>query len=142
MKDIKDHRANVLEFLKRHTLAVIATTHPNGTPAAAVIDFSVRDEMEIVFDTFSHTRKYGNLIRNPAVAFVIGWDENVTVQFEGLAEPVPDIDVARYQRDHLERVPEEREFIERGAIIFRVRPRWIRYSDFTSDPATIFELTF
>jgi len=142
MADLRQDRAVVLEFLKRHKLATIATVHPNGTPEAAAIDFSVRDDLEIVFDTFDDTRKYSNLTQNPAAAFVIGWDSNITVQYEGHAEPVPAIDVARYQRYHIEHVPEEREFIERGAIVFRVRPHWIRYSDFTSDPPYIVELTF
>lgn len=142
MADVRHHHVVVLEFLKSHKVAVIATTHANGSPEAAVIDFSVRDDLEIVFDTFNNTRKYENLLHNPAAAFVVGWDGNITIQYEGRAEPVPENDVPRYQREHTERVPEEREFIARGAIIFRVRPRWIRYSDFTSDPPTIVELTF
>lgn len=142
MADVKNHRAVVLKFLKHHTLAVVATTHPNGTPEAAVVDFSVRDDLEIVFDTFDKTRKYENLLQNPAVAFVVGWESNITVQYEGRAQLVQASDVARYQRDHIEHVPEEREFIERGAILFKVRPQWIRYSDFTSDPPTIVELAF
>lgn len=142
MADVQHYHAVVLEFLKRHTLAVIATTHPNGTPEAAVIDFSARDDLEIVFDTFSNTRKYANFVQNPAAAIVVGWDSNITVQYEGLAEPVAANDVVRYQRDHIDRIPEEGDFIERGAIIFRIRPRWIRYSDFTSDPPTVVELIF
>lgn len=142
MGETRDPRAVILAFLRQHTLAVIATTHPNSTPEAAVIDFSVRDDLEIVFDTFSDTRKYANLIQNSAVALVVGWDNNITVQLEGLAEPVPAADVDRYQRDHVEHVPEEREFIEKGAVIFRVRPRWIRYSNFAGGESSTVVLTF
>ncbi|RYG85124.1 MAG: pyridoxamine 5'-phosphate oxidase family protein, partial [Alphaproteobacteria bacterium] len=49
-----DHHAKhiILEFLKKHTLAVIATCHTDGTPEAATIDFAARDNLEIVFSTF------------------------------------------------------------------------------------------
>ncbi|NRQ15265.1 hypothetical protein BHMPCIPO_02513 [Ensifer sesbaniae] len=62
----------ILEFLRKHTLAVIATCHRNGTPEAATIDFSVRDNLEIVFDTFKDTRKFDNFAERPGVAFVVG----------------------------------------------------------------------
>ena len=132
----------ILEFLKKHTLAVIATTHLDGAPEAAAIDFSVRDNLELVFDTFKETRKYANLLNKGSVAFVIGWDENITVQYEGDAIAVPISDVAQYQKEHIEKVPFERQFIEKGAIMFKVIPRWIRYSDFTKDPIECMEIRF
>lgn len=140
MSDIESKRM-ILEFLKGHTLAVIATSNRNGTPQAAVIDFSVRDTLEIVFDTFEDTRKFANLSTSARVAFVVGWDNNITVQYEGDASRVPVQDIERYQEDHLASVPAEREFIEKGAVVFKVDPRWIRYSDFTKDPPEIIEVT-
>ena len=138
-----DHkRRTILAFMRRHTLAVIATCHRDGTPEAATIDFSVRDNLEIVFDTFPDTRKFRNLADRPAVAFVVGWDDNLTVQYEGEATRVPDADVDRYQEDHLRSVPAEREFVERGAVLFKTKPRWIRFSDFNQEPPELIEMTF
>lgn len=141
MSDIQPRRM-ILDFLKGHTLAVIATSNRDGTPQAAAIDFSVRDTLEIVFDTFEHTRKFANLSTSARVAFVVGWDDNITVQYEGEASRVPARDIERYQEEHLAHVPAEREFVEKGAVVFKVDPRWIRYSDFTKDPPEIVEVNF
>lgn len=141
MNDIQAKRI-ILEFLRGHTLAVVATSNRDGRPQAAAIDFSVRDTLEIVFDTFEHTRKFLNLSTSSHVAFVVGWDNNITVQYEGDASRVPARDIERYQEEHLASVPAEREFVEKGAVIFKVDPRWIRYSDFTKDPPDIIEVSF
>lgn len=141
---VDDDRAKrkILEFLRKHNLAVIATCHPNGAPEAATIDFAVRDDLEIVFSTFKDTRKFSNLGERPGVAFVVGWDDNVTVQFEGEAVRVPTADVARYEKAFLDMVPAEREFIERGAVLFKATPRWIRYSDFNKEPPELIEIRY
>ncbi|MFB2553705.1 pyridoxamine 5'-phosphate oxidase family protein [Ensifer soli] len=139
----EDHTKHmILEFLRKHTLAVIATCHRNGTPAAAAIDFSVRDDFEIVFDTFKDTRKFSNLAERSSVAFVVGWDDNITVQYEGEATRVPAVDIAQYQEAHLNCVPAEREFLERGAVMFKATPRWLRYSDFNKEPPELVEIHF
>lgn len=133
-------RHMILEFLRQHTLAVIATCGRDGRPEAAAIDFSVRDDLEIVFDTFEHTRKFANLLVQSRVALVVGWDDNITVQYEGDATRVPAADLERYQEAHVTSVPAEREFVEKGAVVFRVEPRWIRYSDYTRNPPEVIEL--
>lgn len=138
--DEDNQKRMIVEFLRKHSLAVIATCHRNGTPQAATVDFSVRDNLEIVFDTFKETRKFGNLAERPGVAFVVGWDDNITVQYEGEATPVAAADIERYQEAHLDSVPAEREFIERGAVMFKATPRWIRYSDFNKEPAELIEI--
>ena len=139
----EDHTKHmILEFLKKHTLAVIATCHRNGKPEAATIDFSVRDDLEIVFSTFKDTRKFNNLTERPGVAFVVGWDDNITVQYEGEATKVPAADVAQYQDAFLNNVPADRVFIERGAVMFKATPRWIRYSDFNKEPPELISIQF
>lgn len=132
----------ILEFLSKHILAVIATCHRDGTPEAATIDFSVRDNLEIVFSTFKQTRKFNNLAERPGVAFVVGWDDNITVQYEGEATRIPAEDIQQYQEAFLNSVPAEREFIERGAVMFKATPRWIRYSDFNKEPPELVEIQF
>jgi uncharacterized pyridoxamine 5'-phosphate oxidase family protein len=141
MDDIQSKRM-ILEFLRKHLLAVIATSHRNGTPEAAAIDFSVRDNLEIVFDTFEHTRKFANISEQSSVALVVGWDDNISVQYEGDAMKVSASDIERYQEAHLKSVPVEREFVEKGAVMFRVNPRWTRYSDFTKEPPEVIEVHF
>lgn len=138
-----DHKKRmILEFLRKHILAVIATCHRNGTPEAATIDFSVLDNLEIVFSSFKETRKFSNLAERPGVAFVVGWDDNITVQYEGEATKVPAADIEQYQEAFLNSVPADREFIERGAVMFKATPRWIRYSDFNKEPPELIQIQF
>ncbi len=137
-----DKKQLILEFLKKHTLGVIATVYSDGTPEAAAIDFSVRDNLEIVFDTFKETRKYPNLLQKNDVAIVVGWDDNITVQYEGKAFEVPSSEVEAYKKEHIEKVPFEKQFVDRGAVMFKIIPRLIRYSDFNKEPPERIELNF
>lgn len=70
------------------------------------------------------------------------WAVRFTVQYEGEATKVPTADIEHYQEAHLNSVPAEREFIERGAVMFKATPRWIRYSDFNKEPPELIEIQF
>src|SRR5690349_20167571 len=79
-------RAALLRFLRRYRIAVEATNAPGGPPQSAVVGFAVSDELEIVFDTLEHTRKCRNLRADPRISLVIGWDDGITAQIEGVAD--------------------------------------------------------
>src|SRR5687767_6752552 len=79
-------REELVSFLRRYKLAAEATIAPGGAPQAAIVGFSVSDDLEIVFDTTSETRKYRNLRADPRIALVIGWDDAITAQIEGVAD--------------------------------------------------------
>ncbi|WP_082077265.1 pyridoxamine 5'-phosphate oxidase family protein [Bradyrhizobium sp. LTSPM299] len=53
-------RAEFLAFLRKHRLAVVSTVH-DGAPQAAVVGIAVTDELEIIFDTLTTSRKFTNL---------------------------------------------------------------------------------
>jgi Pyridoxamine 5'-phosphate oxidase len=53
-------RDDVLRFLRPHRLGVVATMSPDGEPQSAVVGIAVTEELEIVFDTLSTTRKCRN----------------------------------------------------------------------------------
>lgn len=139
-------RARVLDFLRRHSLAVQSSVSSTGAPQSAVVGFAATDDCEMVFDTLETTRKAQNLRQNPRCAFVIGGllpgDER-TVQLEGIAdEPVGD-DLERLKQVYFTRFPDGRERQHwRGLIYVRVRPMWLRYSDFNQSPPLIAELSF
>ena len=78
--------ADLLTFVRRSKLAVVSTTSAAGAPQAAVVGIAVTDALEIVFDTLETSRKAVNLRRDPRIALVIGWDEEQTVQCEGIAD--------------------------------------------------------
>ncbi|MEU8531125.1 MULTISPECIES: pyridoxamine 5'-phosphate oxidase family protein [Streptomyces] len=130
----------LLRFLRDHRLAVEASVAPNGAPQAAVVGYAVSDDLEIVFDTLETTRKYHNLSTDPRIALVVGWGER-TLQIEGLADFPLGPDLARLQEVYFGTYPDGRDRLAWPGITYaRVRPRWVRFSDFTQEPPAIEEL--
>ncbi len=138
-------KEDVLPFLKKNIHAVISTCGTNGQPEAALIGFGETDNFELIFGTYTTSRKYKNLKENNKVAFVIGWDEDfITVQYEGVAKEVFGQEQEKYVSLYHKKVP--------GAIKFKslphqsywkVEPLWIRYSDLSDEKnEKIVEFTF
>ena len=136
------NRAELLAFLRRHRYAVQASSAPDGSPQAAVIGVAVTDELELVFDTLGTTRKAENLRADPRIALVVGWDEEQTVQLEGVADEPQGAELARLKAVYFARFPDgpERESWP-DITYFRVKPSWARYSDFRAGGA-VEELEF
>lgn len=139
-------RAEILAYMRTHSLAVQASVSSAEAPQAAVVGFAISDDFEIVFDTLSTTRKVSNLRRNGRCAIVIGGvtdgDER-TVQYEGVADEPGGAELERLKNLYFGVFPDGRERQRwPGLIYVRVRPRWLRFSDFNQSPPTIVELTF
>ena len=131
----------LLEFLRSHRHAVEASQGEEGFPEAALVQFVVNDRFELFFDSFDSTRKVANLRRDPRVAFVIGGHtvgDARTVQYEGMVD-VPDGAELEYLKSSYFSVHPDgpRRSRQRGISYFRVRPRWIRYTNFNAAPAQI-----
>jgi len=134
-------RAELVTFLRRHRLAVEASVSAGGAPQAAVVGFGVSDACEIVFDTLTSTRKYRNLVADPRIALVIGWDDEVTAQLEGVVDFPTGAELERVRDVYFAAHPGGRDRLAWPGITHaRVRPTWVRYSDFTKDPPLIVEL--
>jgi hypothetical protein len=132
----------LLEFLQSNRLAVQASLS-HDAPQAAVVGFAISDAFEIVFDTLQTTRKATNLRRNPQIALVIGGlipgDER-TVQYEGIADEPSGRDLERLKEVYYSAFPDGPGRAQwPGLIYIRVRPRWIRYSDYNQNPPEIVE---
>jgi hypothetical protein len=138
-------RAALLKFLRAHRLAVEATVAQSTGVQAAVIGIAVTDDFEIIFDTQETTRKARNLARDPRVALVIGGShagEEVTVQYEGVADRPAGAERLALQALYLDVFPDGRDRLAwPGLIYLRVKPRWLRYSDYRTDPPVIIEFT-
>jgi hypothetical protein len=139
-------RREILEFLRGYALAVQASVSPSTSPQAAVVGFIVTDEFELFFDTLASTRKASNLRANARIALVIGGfvngDER-TVQCEGVADEPAGAELDRLKALYFRRFPDGPDRQQwPGITYFRVRPRWIRYSDYSSSPPEIVEFTF
>lgn len=141
MKDKKTQKTIIRDFLKRHTLAVLSVSR-DGQPQSAVLQFSETEDLEILFDTFSTYRKYETLKDNPRASVVVGWDDDVTVQYEGLAQELSGKELERCKTIHLRKLPDSVKFASMDVIkYFKITPTWIRYSDLSKDPWEVFEIT-
>jgi hypothetical protein len=135
-------RAELVQFLRRYKLAVQSTNAPGGAPQSAVVGYGVSDALEIVFDTVDTTRKYRNLRADPRIALVIGWDHEMTAQIEGVADFPAGDELQRIRECYFVAYPDGRERLAwKGITHVRVRPTWVRFSDFTADPPRIVELS-
>lgn len=136
---------DLLAFLRTQRFAVQASRNARGSTQAALVGIAVTDSLEIVFDTVSSTRKARNLLANPRAALVIGgWlpgDER-TVQYEGIADRPTGDELDRLKAAYFSAWPDG---VSRsawpGLVYIRVRPTWIRYSDFNRAPSLVVEFT-
>src|SRR5262245_56854570 len=100
------NHAELLTFLRRHRICVQATVSADGTPQAAVVGFAITDDLELVFDTVDTTRKLVNLRRDGRIAIVIGWDEEQTLQLDGVADEPRGDDLTRLKAAYFEVYPD------------------------------------
>ncbi len=131
----------VFEFIERKRLAVVSTVNPSGAPESALVGFALTGSREIVFDTLASSRKAANLARRPAAAVVVGWDDDISVQIEGVARRPQGEDLAAVKAAYFATWPDGRSRETWPDIAyFAIRPRWLRYSRFAGPPE-VFEFT-
>jgi len=136
-------KPGLLEFLTSCKLGALSTIGPQGEPQSALVGIAVTPEFEIVFDTVSSSRKFANLARDPHAAFVIGWQGEVTVQFEGIAKLLSSTDLSHYHEIYFRAFPDGPARLKwKGISYYVVAPKWIRYSDFDKSPPEIEEFRF
>jgi hypothetical protein len=138
-------RAQLLHFLRQHRLAVQASVAATGGVQAAVVGIAVSDSFEVVFDTLETTRKIRNLGKDPRIALVIGGmleGEEQSVQYEGIADRPTGAELASLQELYFRAFPDGRDRLSwPGLTYVRVRPRWLRFSDYRADPPMILEFS-
>jgi PPOX class probable F420-dependent enzyme len=133
---------DVIAFMRTQMLGVVATNGPDGQPQAALVGIAVSDGCEIVFDAAGASRKLRNLRLDPHIALVIGGtaDDERTVQFEGVADEPAGAERERIREVYFARYPGGRDRLAwEGITHVRVRPHWLRYSDFNQSPPLIVE---
>ncbi len=133
-------RSGLLTFLRKHELGVQASVGPDGAPQAAVVGIAVTDRLEIVFDTLDSTRKFIKLAKNKRISFVIGWDDESSAQIDGVCDAPSGAEADRIREAYFVAHPDGRERAKwKGIAHLRVRPTWIRFSDFRNDPPLVVE---
>lgn len=123
------------DFMRRHTSAIISTISSEKYPEAAYVLIAITPDLEIIFDTVKTSRKYLNILQNPRVATVIGWDNETTIQYEGTARILGGKEDDNYREVYYSVYPDGRERARTWTdlVHIMVAPSWIRYSDFNPD---------
>lgn len=125
-----DLQDRILEFVRAHRLAVVATNSVDGAPESAVVGIAATPSLELVFDTTSSTRKAINLRRDPRISAVVGWDEE-TVQLEGSADEPVGTELERVRNLYFGVYPDGRDRLSWSGIThFIIRPTWIRFTSY------------
>jgi len=79
---------------------------------------------------------------NKSVSFVIGWDENITVQYEGEAVELAGEEAEEYKQVYWEKNPDAKKWgTAEGVTFFKVLPKWIRYTDLNKAPWQVSEIS-
>lgn len=128
-------KTDLLQYIKKYGSGIIATQSPSGNPQAAFVVFAVDDQLELVFDTVKSSRKWANLEHSTNVAIVIGgWDgSETTLQYEGIADEPQGSELERIREIYFSTFPDGRDRLNwEGITHFRIKPTWIRYSDFNT----------
>ena len=127
-------KKEILDFAKRQELCVISTCF-NEQPESAVVDFIIEDNLDIIFNTYTTSRKYKNLKTNPNVSFVVGFGETLqTLQGEGVATELEGHEESRIINAYKDNLGFFRRWKIKDMRYFKIRVSWIRLSDFSEYP--------
>lgn len=131
-------REELLLFMRQHRLGVVSTVSPDGDPQSALVGIAVTGDLEILFDTVATTRKCQNLRNCPRISAVVGWDHEITVQIDGVADEPSGAELHALKEAYFAVYPDGRDRQAwAGITYFRIKPTWIRYSDFNPNGKTV-----
>jgi pyridoxamine 5'-phosphate oxidase-like protein len=133
----------LFQFLDGCGLGVLSTIGPDGAPQSALVGIAVTPELEIVFDTVEKSRKFANIARDPRVVFVIGWQGEITAQYEGVARRISSTELGPYHETYFRKFTDGPIRLKwEGITYYIVTPKWIRYSDYNQSPPEIVQFSF
>jgi hypothetical protein len=137
------NKEGLLRFLENCLLGVLSSLGRDGAPQSALVGIAVTPRLEIIFDTVAKSRKFANIARDPRVAFVIGWQGEITVQYEGIARQISSSEIGPYHEIYFRKFPDGPARLKwEGITYYVVAPKWIRYSDYNQSPPEIVEFNF
>ena len=129
----------VLDFLKSQKIGVVSTVL-GAQPQSANVYYTTDESLNIYFITPVNCRKYFNIQSNNKVSFVVGTENPPqTVQVDGTAEVVTDQNTintvtANYYAALVKNnqpIPVTKLDVTGGLVVYKITPRWMRWSDFT-----------
>ena len=135
-------KKELIAYISARHFTVIST-FGKEYPQSACIEFG-NDGLTLIFDTNRNSRKYKNILEYPKVSLVIGWENERTVQYEGVATLLGDgPELKRLKDAYFKKSPAAQKWESTaGNAYFKVEPVWIRYTDLNTTPwdITVFDL--
>jgi len=130
-------KEELIVYVSARQFTVISTIGEDY-PESACIEFG-NEGLTLIFDTNRASRKFKNLQKSPKVSLVIGWEDERTVQYEGVAtllEDGPELD--RLKQAYFKKSPDAQKWeTTEGNVYFKVEPVWIRFTDLNTTPWSI-----
>lgn len=136
--------AKIFDFLANHRVCSLTTLLNDGSPHAAALHYSNKNEpLELYFSTKNTSLKTQTLLdgKSTKASVVIGFSEEewITLQMDGETKAVLDKNELRsVHAIHYAKVPDSEQYKDDPATIFlKFIPKWWRYTDYNTDPPTI-----
>jgi nitroimidazol reductase NimA-like FMN-containing flavoprotein (pyridoxamine 5'-phosphate oxidase superfamily) len=133
-------KKDVLHFLRRQRVAVVATVSAKGKPFAAPVFYNVDNNFNFYFFTKDESQKYLNLKENNTVAITIFTESSPqTVQAQGLAQLVKNPkEIINVTAPLFKRAMDSSQWydppiakLKNGQlVVIKVKPTWLRFGDF------------
>lgn len=136
-------RQIILNFIHGYDLCVLSTTNIEGNSESALVGFSENDTYRLLIGTTTSSRKYANIKANSNVSVVIGWNEGICVQYEGVARICRNgEELESYLENHFTKLPSAKKYKNNPEQCYiLIEPRWLRYTDTDPSPRLITEIT-
>jgi nitroimidazol reductase NimA-like FMN-containing flavoprotein (pyridoxamine 5'-phosphate oxidase superfamily) len=133
-------KKELIDYISARDFAVIATKG-DDFPESACIQFG-NDGLTLIFDTDKASRKFQNIQKSPKVSLVIGWEDERTVQYEGIATLLSGDELERLKKAYFAKSAYAEQWQKEGTAYFKVEPVWIRFSDLNTTPydITVFDV--
>lgn len=128
-------QAELIDYISARDFAVIATK-AEPFPESACIQFG-NDDLTLIFDTLRTSRKFQNIMKAPEVSFVIGWENERTVQYEGIATLLSGEELTRLKEVYFAKSEYAKQWETEDTVYFKVEPVWVRFSDLNINPPAI-----
>lgn len=137
----------IIKFLANNKVCSLTTLLPNGSPHAAALHYSHKNEpLELYFSTENTSLKCQALLKGDLTkaSVVVGFSEEewITLQMDGEAKAIFDKDELKaVQIMHYSKHPDSKKYKDDPETIFlKFTPKWLRYTDYNKDPAEVLEI--
>ncbi|MFA6518982.1 MAG: pyridoxamine 5'-phosphate oxidase family protein [Candidatus Shapirobacteria bacterium] len=133
------NKDQILQFIKKQSLAVLSTATPSGKTESAVMAIA-GDNWEIYMSTESDTRKIPILEANSQASLLVGGLSSPSVQLDGHCFICSNSDADFVKSQILAIHPDTKDYLTPTSVFLKFVPSWARFSDFSQNPPTIVEI--